>query len=71
MPNTPIKAGRGRPRKSVKKVKVSFAISPQMRDKLGVLKRINQKSQSAIVEALLQQCTDDFKVEGEKKDSGN
>ncbi|MEM1312382.1 MAG: ribbon-helix-helix protein, CopG family [Patescibacteria group bacterium] len=71
MPNKPIKAGRGRPRKSIKKVRASFAISPEMRDKLDKLKRLNQKSQSAIIEALLQECEDDFKVKGVEKDLGN
>jgi hypothetical protein len=52
----------GRPTKLIKKLRVSFTLSPEMRDKVDMLARSNKSSISSIIETLLQQTPVDFKV---------
>lgn len=63
MPNTPkTRQYGGRPKKLIKKLRVSFTLSPEMRDKVDMIARANKSSISSIIETLLQQVSDDFKV---------
>jgi predicted transcriptional regulator len=63
MPNTvKKKKPSGRPTKQIKKLRVSFTLSPEMRDKVDMIARANKSSISSIIETLLQQTPDDFKV---------
>jgi hypothetical protein len=52
----------GRPKKLVKKLRVSFTLSPEMKERVYTLGRVNKSSISSIIETLLQQTSDDFKV---------
>jgi hypothetical protein len=63
MPNTvKQRYNGGRPKKQIKKLRVSFTLSPEMRDKVNLIGRKNKSSISSIVETLLQQAPDDFRV---------
>ncbi len=63
MPNVPKKRfNGGRPKKLIKKLRVSFTLSPDMRDKVERLARTNKSSISSIIETLLQQTPEDFRV---------
>lgn len=52
----------GRPTKQIKKLRVSFTLSPEMKDRVDRIARANKSSISSIIETLLQNTSDNFKV---------